>query len=124
MVLAAHSAACAMIAHWAAGATALPGNVRAALLVAPSDPAGPNYPKGPVGFDPVPRKRLPFPSVVVASDTDPYVSLDRAREYASAWDSRLVVLPGAGHINVASGHGPWPEGFELLARLRATAAAP
>ena len=27
-----------------------------------------------------------------------------------------------GHINVASGHGPWPEGFELLAELRGKAA--
>ncbi len=89
--------------------------------MAPSDPAGPNYPRGPVGFDPVPRVRLPFPSIVVASDRDPYVSSDRAREYAAAWGSRLVMLPDAGHINVASGHGPWPEGFELLVRLRRTA---
>ena len=118
VVLAAHSAGCAMVAHWAAGAHAGLAKVRGALLVAPSDPAGPNYPKGPVGFDPVPQVRLPFRSIVVASDGDPYVSLGRAREYAAAWGSELVVLPNGGHINVASGHGPWPEGFETLARLR------
>lgn len=121
VVLAAHSAACAMVAHWAAAPGAELGKVRGALLVAPSDPAGPNYPRGPVGFDPVPRARLPFRSIVVASDGDPYVTLERAREYAAAWGSEWVQLPDAGHINVASGHGPWAEGFELLARLRTEA---
>jgi len=121
VVLAAHSAACAMIAHWAAGPGADIGKVRGALLVAPSDPAGPNYPRGPSGFDPVPRARLPFRSMVVASDDDPYVSLERAREYAAAWGSELAVLPDAGHINAASGHGAWPEGFGLLQRLRTEA---
>jgi len=70
VVLAAHSAACALVAHWAAGTGAELDKVRGALLVAPSDPAGPNYPKGPTGFDPVPRARLPFRSIVVASDND------------------------------------------------------
>jgi serine hydrolase len=122
VVLAAHSAGCAMVAHWVAGADSRnTRKVKAALLVAPSDPASPNYPRGPSGFAPVPRVRLPFASIVVASDDDPYVSPERAREYAAAWGSRLVMLPGAGHINVASGHGPWPEGFELLASLRRAA---
>ncbi|HET7812451.1 MAG TPA: alpha/beta hydrolase [Steroidobacteraceae bacterium] len=118
VVLAAHSAACAMVAHWASRPGAGPGAVRGALLVAPSDPQGPNYPKEPTGFAPMPQARLPFRSIVVASDADPYVDLERAREYAQAWGSELVVMPGAGHINVASGHGPWPEGFELLDGLR------
>lgn len=117
VVLAAHSAACALTAHWASGVQSHAA-VRGALLVAPSDPAGANYPKGPTGFAPVPRKSMPFPSIVVTSDDDPYVSLERAREYASAWGSELVVLRKSGHINVASGHGAWPEGFELLAQLR------
>lgn len=121
VVLAAHSAACALIAHWAAGDGAGTAKVRGALLVAPSDPGGPNYPNGPSGFEPVPLARLPFRSIMVASDVDPYVSLARAREYAAAWGSDLVVLPAAGHINVASGHGRWPEGFELLTRLRTEA---
>jgi predicted alpha/beta hydrolase family esterase len=99
VVLAAHSAACP--------------------LVAPSDPAGPNYPNGPTGFNSVPRRRLPFASIVVAVTNDPYVELARAREYAAAWGAALVVLENAGHINVASGFGPWPQGFDMLAQLRA-----
>jgi uncharacterized protein len=118
VVLVAHSAACALTAHWAANAGAAAAKVRGALLVAPSDPAGPNYPAGPRGFNPVPLRPLPFPTIVVASDNDTYVSLQRAREYATAWGSSLLVLENAGHINVASGHGPWPQGFALLDTLR------
>ncbi len=120
VVLVAHSTACLLVAHWAVGASpARHAKVRAALLVAPSDPEGSSYPEGPQGFAPVPLVRLPFPTVVVASDDDPYVSLARASAYASAWGSRLVQLAGAGHVNVASGHGPWPEGWALLEELRA-----
>src|SRR4051812_16245711 len=45
VVLAAHSLACALVAHWAgvAGAQTL-GRVRGALLVAPSDVEAPTYP--------------------------------------------------------------------------------
>ena len=119
VVLAAHSAGCALVAHWVATADRRAHfAVQGALLVAPSDPAGPNYPRGPVGFDPVPLVRLPFPTIVVASDDDPYVSAHRAREYATAWGATLVMLERAGHINVASGHGAWTEGFELLDQLR------
>jgi predicted alpha/beta hydrolase family esterase len=124
VVLAAHSAGCAMVAHWAASVRAKPdasrrfSAVRGALLVAPSDPTRPNYPRGPVGFAPVPLARLPFPTLVVASDNDPYVTLECAREYAAAWGASLEVLEGAGHINTASGHGAWAEGFNLLDQLR------
>jgi uncharacterized protein len=120
VVLVAHSSSCAMVAHWAAQASAAQvARVRGAFLVAPSDPTGPHYPVGPTGFDPVPQERLPFPSVVVASDDDPYVSEATAREYATAWGSTFVLMPHAGHINTASGHGPWPEGWALLRALRA-----
>jgi uncharacterized protein len=119
VVLAAHSSACAMVAHWVA--TASPGHkekVHGALLVGPSDPDGPNYPVGPTGFSPVPLQRLPFPSIVVAGSDDPFVTPERARQYADAWNSRFVLLENAGHINVASGYGPWPEGYALLSSLR------
>jgi hypothetical protein len=67
----------------------------------------------------MPMMRLPFPSIVVASTDDPFVSLDRATAFSTAWGSRLVVLERAGHINADSGHGPWPEGRRLLDELRA-----
>jgi serine hydrolase len=119
VVLVGHSTACPLVAHWARTATpAQHARVRGALLVAPSDPAGPAYPEGPTGFRPVPLDRLPFPSVVVASEDDVYVTLERAREYAGAWGSSFVNVGEKGHINSASGLGDWPEGYALLARLR------
>ena len=118
-VLVAHSSACAMVAHWVLQADPADlARVRGALLVAPSDPTAPAYPLGPTGFSPVPLHPLPFRSIVVTSDNDPYVELARAMHYATAWGSELEILAGAGHINVASGHGPWPEGYALLTSLR------
>ena len=118
VVLVAHSSSNALVCHWALQAA--PGalaKVRAALLVAPSDPDGPNYPKGPTGFSPMPLARLPFRSTVVASTNDPYLAPILARRYADAWGSAFVLLEGAGHINTASGHGEWPEGSALLQEL-------
>jgi predicted alpha/beta hydrolase family esterase len=86
--------------------------------VAPSDPEAPSYPEGPTGFAPMPLERLRFPSVVVASRNDPYVTLDRARQFAAAWGSRLVDIGDAGHINSQSGLGDWPSGLSLLEELR------
>lgn len=56
------------------------------------------------------RVALPFPSMVIASANDPYCSLERARDMAQSWGSELVEAGDAGHINVNSGHGPWPDG--------------
>ena len=119
LVLVGHSSACAMVAHWVAQAPRESlAKIAGALLVAPSDPLGPNYPPGPRGFAGVPLAKLPFRTIVVCGDDDPYVTLKQAGEYADAWGADLVILPGAGHINTASGHGEWEEGFALLERLR------
>lgn len=116
-VLAAHSLACALVAHHAARAGA---PVKGALLVAPADVDSPAHTPDEVrGFGPVPLVRLPFPSILVASGDDTFVAPERAAAFARAWGSRLVTLPRAGHINADAGFGPWPEGRALLAELRA-----
>jgi len=119
VVLVAHSAACVLVLHWTAKAKAQHlQRIRGAMLVSPADPEGRNFPQGTTGFGPMPLRRLPFPSTVVASSDDPYVEPARARQFAEAWGSRFMLLQAAGHINVASGYGPWPEGFTLLDGLR------
>jgi hypothetical protein len=124
VILVAHSSSCALVAHWASSTSAEQlARVKAALLVAPSDPEGPNYPAGPTGFAPMPLMRLPFPTIVVASTNDEYVSAAQARAYAAAWDSEYVEIGACGHINSASGFGAWPAGYALLEQLRATPAA-
>lgn len=96
--------------------------VRGAFLVSPPDFDGPDLPPEALPFKP-PTHPLPFPSLVIASSNDPLVSLDRARGFAADWGADFQPAGEAGHINTASGHGPWPEGLlmfaELMKRLKA-----
>ena len=116
LVLVGHSCGVLTIVHWAR----LYGGhkrVRGALLVGPTDAEQPGMaekePEVPK-LAPVPMDALPFPALVVASENDPYVTLERAQEMADAWDAVLVNAGEAGHINVKSGHGDWPDGEILL----------
>ena len=122
VAIAAHSLGCATVAHWAVGAKAESlGRVRGALLVAPSDLEAPRYPVGMAGFIPLPLDPLPFPTIVVASTDDEWVSLERATFFADEWGSRLVNVGALGHVNSASGLGSWAEGRALLESLGGTA---
>ncbi len=60
---------------------------------------------------------VPAGAGVSTSTNDPYLEVERARDLAHDWGSRLHVLGARGHINVASGFGPWFEGEALLAEL-------
>jgi uncharacterized protein len=114
-LLVAHSLGCVVVAHFARRFAL---EIRAALLVAPCDVETPLAAAANVGgFGPVPTEQLPFPSFLVASTGDPWLGLERARDLSRAWRSGLVVIEGAGHINVESGFGPWPQGELLLERL-------
>jgi serine hydrolase len=114
VVLVAHSLGCLVVVHWAAQHQRA---IRAALLVAPPDAEDPDFAVDAGGFAPIPLARLPFPSMLVASTNDPYISLERAEYLAHAWGSRCVSVGASGHINAAAGFGPWPFGEELLAEL-------
>jgi predicted alpha/beta hydrolase family esterase len=112
VVLIAHSLGCITVAHWAA---TYGHRIKGALLVAPSDVETPHYAAFPTtGFGPMPLQRLPFPSKVVTSTTDQWVTEARAQQFAEAWGSELIVVGAAGHINASSGYGDWPAGLELL----------
>ncbi len=114
VVLIGHSLGCTAIAHWA---RRFNRNIKGAMLVAPSDIENPVYTFPAVGFSPIPLEKIPFPTLVIASTDDPWVSFERAAFFASAWGSEFVSLGPAGHINVASGHTTWDEGLALLKRL-------
>jgi uncharacterized protein len=122
----AHSAGAIMTAHWARRTRLA---VRGALLATPPDleapmPAG--YPAldalTAAGWLPTPRAPLPFPSIVAASRNDPLARYERVAELADAWNSRLVDLGEAGHLNPASGFGDWPAADRLIAELANVAA--
>ena len=119
LVLVAHSLGCITLARWAAQASpSALAQMRGALLVAPADVERANCPEALRGFAPIPRGALPFPSLLVGSDNDPAASAARARQMAHDWGAQAVILPGAGHINVASGHRRWEQGFAYLYRLQ------
>ena len=123
VIVVAHSLACLAVAQWATTltasgtATAPPSRIAGALLVAPPDPTGTNFPAQALGFNALPHNVLPFPTVVVVSNDDPYDQHHRGTFWATQWGSRLVCLAGAGHINSDSGLGDWPAGFALLAEF-------
>jgi predicted alpha/beta hydrolase family esterase len=123
-ILVAHSAGCLTVAWWARRHTAA---VRAALLVAPPyiDPAWEPDPDEPVDVvlpGAVPRGRLPFPAILVASRTDPHSTYAQSAALAGDWGAELVDAGDAGHIDTRSGYGPWPAGerrtFGSAARSR------
>lgn len=114
VVLIAHSLGCATIAHWVEKYNR---QIKGALLVAPSDLEAPQYTFPATGFTPIPLNKLPFPTIVVASADDIWVSLERAQFFANSWGSDFINLGSAGHINVASGYTNWDEGLEILKRL-------
>ncbi|MDR4460317.1 MAG: alpha/beta hydrolase [Nitrospirales bacterium] len=115
-VLVAHSLGCLCVAHWAVRTSLI---IKGALLVAPPNPEGIDFPSEAQGFSPVPLVSFGFPSIVVASSNDPYGSLEFARVCAAAWESRFVNIGAAGHINSESGLGKWPEGWALYQELTA-----
>lgn len=119
----AHSLGCALVAHWVdeehkkhGGVSDLP--VCGALLVAPADVDSDDHtPPETHVFAPMPLCILPFPSIVVASDNDPYVDAERAQLFATAWGAEYVNIGLHGHINADSHLEDWPEGWELLTDL-------
>jgi len=115
-IVVAHSLGCALVAHMAVLRPDL--LIGGALLVAPADVEDrTRTPDRVESFAPLPLVRLPFPSIVVGSSNDPYVSIGRAMMFAYAWGAKFVHLRDSGHINVESGFGPWPDGARLVRRL-------
>lgn len=118
VVLVAHSLGTLAVVH--AAPLLPPGKVVAAFLVGVLDLERERPPAIDPAFAPIPMAPLPFPSVLVHSNSDPYCDVARALAFASAWGSDTADAGDAGHINAASGHGPWPEGLMRLGGLLKT----
>jgi predicted alpha/beta hydrolase family esterase len=114
-LLVAHSLACALVAHWTAGAAR---KLHGALLVAPADVDSDRHTPPEVRcFAPMPLATIEAPCIVAASTDDPFVDVARARFFASAWGARFVAVGACGHINSASKLGDWPVGRKLFEEL-------
>ncbi|WP_019203159.1 alpha/beta hydrolase [Tsukamurella sp. 1534] len=127
VVLVAHSAGALVVAHWAGvladGDPAL-ARVTGALLATPPD-FGVNWPAphprpaelAAAGWEPIPRRALPFPSIVAASRSDPLARYRTTAGLAERWGSRLLDLGDAGHLNPAAGYGEWDLVDQAVAEL-------
>jgi predicted alpha/beta hydrolase family esterase len=117
VVVVAHSLGCLAFLH---AAQNIGGEVAGAFLVAPpSERSIGAEPDIDPNFLPYPRARLPFPSALVAAADDPYAELGFARQLALDLGAEFLDAGASGHINVASGHGPWPEGSMTFAHFLA-----
>jgi predicted alpha/beta hydrolase family esterase len=115
-----HSLGCWAVDHLLAERGAQ--GVHAALLVAPPSPYLLFEPVD--SFFPPPRQRgawapIAGRSLLVGSDNDEFTSPDEYADIARGLGVRCHLLPGAGHINTATGYGPWPFAFDWLASVGA-----
>jgi uncharacterized protein len=85
--------------------------IHSTLLVAPADPA-----KFGVAAK-LPQAQLRIPSVLLASETDPWMRFESAAAWARVWGSQLVSLGDAGHINAEAGFGPLPTAKSLVEQM-------
>ena len=118
VVLVAHSLGCATVAWWAEYERPGPDSaVVGALLVAPPDLDRPGLDPRLARFSACPRRELAFPSILVASRTDPYCTQRTGMATARDWGSRFFDAGDAGHINAESALGDWPAGQGLLGQM-------
>ena len=110
VVLVTHSLG-GIAAVWAAHEAAA-GAIAGAFIVAPpSDARIREAEEIDNAFAPIPRGKLPFPALLVASRNDPRAAYAWSEAIASSWGATCVDAGEAGHINADSGFGPWPEGL-------------
>ncbi|MCC9063848.1 RBBP9/YdeN family alpha/beta hydrolase [Flavobacterium piscisymbiosum] len=115
-ILVAHSLAVSLVLHWAASNSNK--NIVGALLVAPADVDSPQHtPEIIRNFSPMPIYKLPFPTILVASENDPYASFERKQYFATQWGSEFVNVGQKGHINSDSDLKYWEEGQLILQQL-------
>lgn len=118
-ILVAHSLAVSLVMHWLSQNNN--PNIIGAMLVAPADVDSPEHtPDFLRNFAPIPTSKLPFPSIVIGSEDDTYMSIERGKELAQKWGSDFVNIGKKGHINSASNLQYWEEGQVFLEQLIVT----
>ena len=116
VVLVGHSLGVHAIVHVASRLTDT--KVKGAFLVAPPDLdlIAPDYPRSPASSRFPPRR---FPSPPLSSDRRMMRCAARSapRTLRSTGGLNFTMPVTSGHLNAASGHGPWPEGMLMFARF-------
>lgn len=115
----AHSFGCLTTVAALAQHPELNQNIKNLVLVAPANPAR----FGDAGFARDSQNdyqqyfhqlKLQVPTQMIISENDPWLNFQDALQLAKAWKIRPKNLGQVGHINVASGFGPFPEIYDFL----------
>jgi predicted alpha/beta hydrolase family esterase len=76
IIIVAHSLACSLINHWSKENKT--HKIAGALLVAPADVDSPAHTPIKLETSPIPLLKLDYPSILITSSNDPYISVERA----------------------------------------------
>ena len=115
----AHSFGCLTTVAALAQHPELNQNIKNLVLVAPANPAR----FGDAGFARESQNdyqqyfqqlKLQVPTQMIISENDPWLNFQDALQLAKTWKIRPKNLGQVGHINVASGFGPFPEIYDFL----------
>jgi len=114
VVFISHSLGGIALSHWA---NTYNKKIKGALIVAPPNLDNVSTDIGLDSFLPVPKGKIDFPTLFIASSNDPWAELEASEQLAQSWGSEFVNVGNAGHINTDSGLGEWNEGLSLLGDL-------
>lgn len=115
----AHSFGCLTTVAALSQHPALNQKIKNLILVAPANPAR----FGEAGFARQSHQdyqhyfhqlKITVPTTLLISENDPWLSFEDANFLAQAWKLNPINLGQVGHINVASGFGPFPEIYNHL----------
>ena len=95
----------------------IPTHIKGAFLVSPSDVDNIEVIKS---FAPMPLEKLPIPACVVASENDPFVTMERSLFFANAWGVKVYNAGALGHINSDSDLREWEQGRKFLAEFESS----
>lgn len=119
VIIVAHSFGCLATVAALAAEPKLASKVQRVILVAPAEPnrfsASGCRQGNQFGIaDLLPQRRVHHALEIWASENDPWLSFERAVFWANLWGAKLTNLGRAGHVNVESGFGAWPQLLEAL----------
>src|SRR5690606_36802997 len=80
------------------------------LLVAPAEPS---MSTRTASFGPIPQLPLQDNVVFASIRNDLWMDQQQARSLADSWKADFIDMGDAGHINIATGYGPWAQGKAL-----------
>ncbi len=115
----AHSFGCLTTVAALAQHPELNQKIKNLILVAPANPAR----FGEAGFSRDSQQdyqhyfhqlKIGVPTTLLISENDPWLNFEDAQRLAKAWKLNPINLGQVGHINVASGFGPFPEIYDYL----------